>query len=358
MIDDVKRLAGPFTGAGQSTFPFSFKIFAPTDIYVALAQEENGVSTTLSYGTDYTVSMNEDQDGTPGGSVTLTTALTGTQVVAIGSGIPYTQELNLTNYSRFAPESINTELDREVVQIQQLAELVGRAITTDPTDTMTPSELKRKLLEAATDATVVAKGYAESAKASAEEAKGAELGSLAAESRVDDKAASLVKALEDKGAEQEKRVADEGAEQEKRVTDEGDKQVKRLQDEANNELVLRGTACGESAWVLDQDIAAGNAITIHDSLIYLVGRHHLRVSWNGLVLYPGVNFAEIGDPDTKSRAFALTFDAKEGDELDVWVGALGQGDVVDAIETASAAQSAVAELSRKVVYKNQASAEE
>lgn len=342
MIDDVKRLAGPFTGAGQSTFPFSFKIFAPTDIYVALAQEENGVSTTLSYGTDYTVSMNEDQDGTPGGSVTLTTALTGTQVVAIGSGIPYTQELNLTNYSRFAPESINTELDREVVQIQQLAELVGRAITTDPTDTMTPSELKRKLLEAATDAAVVAKGYAESAKASAEEAKGAELGSLAAESRVDDKAASLVKALEDKGAEQEKRV-----------TDEGDKQIKRLQNEANNELILRGTACGESAWVLDQDIAAGNAITIHGSLIYLVGRHHLRVSWNGLVLYPGVNFSEIGDPDTKSRAFALTFDAKAGDEIDVWIGALGKGDVAEAIALAGEASAAVADLSRKVVYKEE-----
>lgn len=175
MIDDVKRLAGPFTGAGQSTFPFSFKIFAPTDIYVALAQEENGVSTTLSYGTDYTVSMNEDQDGTPGGSVTLTTALTGTQVVAIGSGIPYTQELNLTNYSRFAPESINTELDREVVQIQQLAELVGRAITTDPTDTMTPQELKDNLLSAQKDAREQANLAAESAAAAkASEEKTAE----------------------------------------------------------------------------------------------------------------------------------------------------------------------------------------
>lgn len=344
-ISTESRRAGPFTGNGvQRDFPFAFKVFSADQVKVVVSAG-NGESTLDSSA--YAVTLEADQDDNPGGVVTLTTPLGEGSVLAILSAVPMVQPMVLTNRGGFYPSTLNDSADRAVILAQQLSERLDRAVTVDATDTMTPSELKQKLLDAATDATIVAKGYAESAKASAEEAKGAELGSLAAESRVDDKAASLVKALEDKGAEQEKRVADEG-----------DKQVKRLQDEANNELVLRGTACGESAWVLDQDIAAGNAITIHDSLIYLVGRHHLRVSWNGLVLYPGVNFAEIGDPDTKSRAFALTFDAKEGDELDVWVGALGQGDVVDAIETASAAQSAVAELSRKVVYKNQASAEE
>nr|DAE41692.1 MAG TPA: tail fiber protein [Bacteriophage sp.] len=355
-ISSETRRAGPFTGDGaQRDFPFAFKVFSADQVKVVVSVD--GVESALD-SSAYAVTLESDQDGNPGGVVKLTAPLASGSVLAILSAVPMLQPMVLTNRGGFYPSTLNDSADRAVILSQQLSEKLDRAITVDATDMMSPSELKQKLLDAATDATIVAKGYAESAKASAEEAKGAELGSLAAESRVDDKAASLVKALEDKGAEQEKRVADEGAEQEKRVTDEGDKQVKRLQDEANNELVLRGTACGESAWVLDQDIAAGNAITIHDSLIYLVGRHHLRVSWNGLVLYPGVNFAEIGDPDTKSRAFALTFDAKEGDELDVWVGALGQGDVVDAIETASAAQSAVAELSRKVVYKNQASAEE
>lgn len=346
-ISSETRRAGPFTGNGaQQEFPFAFKVFSADQVKVLTAEKSDGKDVELD-STAYSVTLEADQDSTPGGVVTLSAPLPVGSVLAILSAVPYLQPMTLTNRGGFFPTTLNDSADRAVILAQQNAEILSRCVTVDATDTMTPSELKKRLLDAANNATVVAKGYAESAKASAEEAKGAELGSLAAESRVDDKAASLVKALEDKGAEQEKRVADEG-----------DKQVKRLQDEANNELVLRGTACGESAWVLDQDIAAGNAITIHDSLIYLVGRHHLRVSWNGLVLYPGVNFAEIGDPDTKSRAFALTFDAKEGDELDVWVGALGQGDVVDAIETASAAQSAVAELSRKVVYKNQASAEE
>lgn len=342
MIDDVKRLAGPFTGAGQSTFPFSFKIFAPTDIYVALAQEENGVSTTLSYGTDYTVSMNEDQ----GGSVTLTTALTGTQVVAIGSGIPYTQELNLTNYSRFAPESINTELDREVVQIQQLAELVGRAITTDPTDTMTPSELKRKLLEAATDATVVAKGYAESAKASADAAAKSAASASNAVTGLDAKAEELIKVLEGKGNEQVRRVEAEG-----------DEQVRRVEAAAADAIALEGLGGAETSWVLSVNVSAGSAITIADGHKYVVGRHHLRVSWNGVVLYLEKNFNEIGTVDSLSNSFSLTFDVKTGDELDVWIAPLGRKDVADAIATAKSAEEAVAELSRKVVYKNQESAE-
>lgn len=346
MIDDVKRLAGPFTGAGQSTFPFSFKIFAPTDIYVALAQEENGVSTTLSYGTDYTVSMNKDQDGTPGGSVTLTTALTGTQVVAIGSGIPYTQELNLTNYSRFAPESINTELDREVVQIQQLAELVGRAITTDPTDTMTPSELKRKLLEAATDATVVAKGYAESAKASADAAAKSAASASNAVTGLDAKAEELIKVLEGKGNEQSRLVEAEG-----------DEQVRRVEAAAADAIALEGLGGAETSWVLSVNVSAGSAITIADGHKYVVGRHHLRVSWNGVVLYLEKNFNEIGTVDSLSNSFSLTFDVKTGDELDVWIAPLGRKDVADAIATAKSAEEAVAELSRKVVYKNQESAE-
>lgn len=346
MISTEVRRSQVYVGTGDvSEYSFPFRVFDKTQVAVRYRASDDAAEVVLDKS-QYSVSLQDDALQSAGGSITLSTPLAKGAKLTVLSAIPYTQTLNLRNQGAFNANDLNTAWDKNCALIQQVRELTERAVTVDVTDTMTPSELKQKLLDAANNATIVAKGYAESAKASAEEAKGAELGSLAAESRVDDKAASLVKALEDKGAEQEKRV-----------TDEGDKQVKRLLDEANNELVLRGTACGESAWVLDQDIAAGNAITIHDSLIYLVGRHHLRVSWNGLVLYPGVNFAEIGDPDTKSRAFALTFDAKEGDELDAWIAPLGKKDVADAVATAKAAEEAVAELSRKVVYKNEESAE-
>lgn len=335
-----------FVGDGATVlFPFSFKVFAPTD--VAVYAGETGGAEKLTYGTDYSVSLNDDQDASPGGSVTVKEAVAKGVVLAVMSEVPYDQPMHVTPYGGFNPETLNDNSDRQCIQIQQLLEKVNRAIAISPTDTMAPEELKQKLLDATESATVVAKGYAEAAQASAEAAAKSEQAALDTEGRVDDKATSLIQALEDKGTEQENRV-----------TAEGDVQVKRLQDEAGNELILRGTACGERTWTLQEDIEADAPITIPDSLIYLVGRHHLRVSWNGLILYPAENFNEIGDLDTRSRTFSLTFPAKAGDVLDVWVGALGQGDVVEAIEAASAAQSAVAELSRKVVYKDQESAEE
>lgn len=172
MIDYVRRLAGPFTGAGQSTFSFSFKIFDPTDVYVATALNDTDASTNLVYDTDYFVDMNEDQDATPGGTVTLAKALVGTQVVVIGSAIAYTQNVQLTNYSRFPPEIINEGLDRIVVQIQQIVEQMGRTLKVPATSSTTPEEMIVSLLDAADTATVVAKGYAESAMASAQSAQG------------------------------------------------------------------------------------------------------------------------------------------------------------------------------------------
>lgn len=324
-----------FVGDGATvSFPFSFKVFAPTDVAVYVSSDAG--EEKLTYATDYAVALNDDQDASPGGTVTVKTAVAKDVVLAAMSEVPYDQPMHVTPYGGFNPETLNDNSDRQCIQIQQLLEKVDRAIVVDPTDTMTPGDLKQKLLGAAESATVVAKGYAEAAQASAEAAAGSAQDAAESAATVDAK----------------------GEEQKNRVTEEGDKQVKRLQDEADNELILTGTACGERTWTLQADVAAGTAITIPDNLIYLVGRHHFRVSWNGLVLYPSENFNEIGDLDTRSKTFSLTFPAKKGDVIDVWVGALGKGDVADAIEAASAAQDAVADLSRRVVYKDQSSAEE
>ena len=163
-VGNVKRLAGPFTGAGIKVLPFGFKIFEPTDVFVALAEKENDPPKNLEYNADYSVEMNQDQEATPGGTVTLTNALNETQIVSVGTDIPYTQTTQLTNYIRFPPEVINTALDRTVVQIQQLVDLVNRALITDPTDTITPRQLRDKLLEAASsalDAAAKSKEYAD-----------------------------------------------------------------------------------------------------------------------------------------------------------------------------------------------------
>ena len=152
MIEYVKRLAGPFTAEGATSLPFGFKIFDPTDVFVATSTDPNTSSTALVYGKDYSVKMNEDQDTVPGGTVVLSSPISTGQVVVIGSAVAYTQNTHLTNFSRFPPEIINESLDRIVVQIQQLVELTGRTISLPPTSSLTVSEFLDNLLNAAKDA--------------------------------------------------------------------------------------------------------------------------------------------------------------------------------------------------------------
>ena len=143
---------------------------------------------------------------------------------------------------------------------------------------------------------------------------------------------------------------------EAQLTAHTDTQIARIDDKTDDTLVVNATGCAEKTWTLTADVAANNEITIPGGIYYVVGRHHLRVGYNGLECYIGTNFTEVGNTDTKSNKFKLTFDAKSGDELDAWVAALGKADVVDAINTAQAANDAVAELSQKVVYKDAESA--
>lgn len=188
----------------------------------------------------------------------------------------------------------------------------------------------------ASTATTKASEASASASAAASSASAAASSQRAAASSASDAASSASAAAESAAT-----VDAKGEEQKNRVTAEGDKQVKRLQDAINDGLTLTGA---ERAWTLQADVAAGAAITIPDNVTYVVGWHYLRVSWNGLVLYPGENFNEIGEADARSQTFSLTFPAKTGDVLDVWVGTLVKGDVAD--------------LSRRVAYIDQEGAEE
>lgn len=155
-VEYIKRLAGPYVGdgTGQKTFSFGFLIFDESDVYVAVAASSDSEPSDLQQGTDYTVSMNADQSATPGGTITLTseTGLAKDAVLVIGSAVDYTQTLDLTNYTRFAPERITTELDRIVVMIQQIVELLGRVVQVPPTSSISPSDLFFQLLTAAESA--------------------------------------------------------------------------------------------------------------------------------------------------------------------------------------------------------------
>lgn len=346
-VDSTERRV-VYAGNGKTTaFPFAFKVFADTDVVVSVGKPDGAeAAATLKINSDYTVTLNADQNTTPGGTVNVKTAPDEGYNLAVTSSVPYDQPMVLTPYGGFNPETLNDNSDRQCIQIQQLVEQVSRAITTDPTDSMTPQELKQKLLDAAETATVIAKGYAEAAAASAADAK---------KSRDDilEHQQEVIDAITTEGDRQYQRLVSEGNTQDQRLVTEGNTQIDRIKAEADNTLIVNGTGCAEKFWALSADTPAGTDIVIPSGIKYLVDRHHLRVAWNGLVLAIGQNFTEVGAQDTFSTTFRLTFDAKAGDELDIWIGALGKGDVAEALALAGEASAAVADLSRKVVYKEE-----
>ena len=346
MISTEVRRSQVYVGTGDvSEYSFPFRVFDKTQVAVRYKASDDAAEVVLDKS-QYSVSLQDDALQSAGGSITLNTPLAKGAKLTVLSAIPYTQTLNLRNQGAFNANDLNTAWDKNCALIQQVRELTERAVTVDATDTMTPSELKQKLLDAANNATVVAKGYAESAKTSADAAAKSAASASNAVTGLDAKAEELIKVLEGKGNEQSRLVEAEG-----------DEQVRRVEAAAADAIALEGLGGAETSWVLSVNVSAGSAITIADGHKYVVGRHHLRVSWNGVVLYLEKNFNEIGTVDSLSNSFSLTFDVKTGDELDVWIAPLGRKDVADAIATAKSAEEAVAELSRKVVYKNQESAE-
>lgn len=128
-ISSSTRKAGPFTGTGVvSTFPFTFKVFQASDLLVVRLNSSTSIESTLVLNTDYTVSLNTNQNTNPGGSVVLTSALASGFTLTITSDIGNLQPTDLTNQGGFYPTVINDALDRATIQIQQLAERIGRAL--------------------------------------------------------------------------------------------------------------------------------------------------------------------------------------------------------------------------------------
>ena len=140
-IASTVRTAGPFTSG--SSFAFAFKVFAASDVAVYRTVTSTGVVTTLALNTDYTVSLNADQDGNPGGTVTLNTALAAGQTLLIASAVANTQSTDITNQSGFYPDVINDALDRATIQVQQVQQQANRGIRYPATEISLNAELPK-----------------------------------------------------------------------------------------------------------------------------------------------------------------------------------------------------------------------
>lgn len=152
-ISSQTRKAGPYNGNGSTTsFPFTFKVFANTDVLVVRANS-SGVETALTLGTDYTVSLNSNQDSNAGGNVVMGTAPASGYTITIASQVPLLQSTDFTNQGGFYPKVLNASLDKLTILTQQLQEEVDRSAKLPISNTADANTLTAAILQLANDQT-------------------------------------------------------------------------------------------------------------------------------------------------------------------------------------------------------------
>lgn len=142
-VESIARKAGPYEFTEGASYPFYFKIFEKTDVYVVVT-DDIGVETTIEADTDYRVVMNENQDSDAGGYVTLLKDYTGSKIT-IGSQVPYDQGVNITNKGGFYPSTLNKAYDKLTILCQQLLEQVSRCIKVNISSGVSADEYKDEL---------------------------------------------------------------------------------------------------------------------------------------------------------------------------------------------------------------------
>lgn len=173
-IQTEDRKAGPFPGDGVTVnFDFGFKVFAETDVLVIQAVTATGAETQKTITTDYTVTLNPNQESSPGGRVTMLVAPPAGQTITLTSEVPNLQGKTITSLGGFFPQVLNDALDRLTVLVQQVRRDVARSVKVNLSSTTTPDQLLADInnsVLAADVSAAAAAGSAVAADASADAA--------------------------------------------------------------------------------------------------------------------------------------------------------------------------------------------
>ncbi len=106
------------------TFPFTFPVYDEDHLQVYLRDDVTFVQLAVNTS-DYSVTGIGDENG---GNVVFGVApLVGSHVL-IAREVPLTQDLDVLNQGGFYPNNVETEFDLQEMQIQQLAEQLGRTV--------------------------------------------------------------------------------------------------------------------------------------------------------------------------------------------------------------------------------------
>lgn len=106
-----------------STFPFAFKIWAPSNLKVYVRNNATLADTLQTLNADYTIDI-VTYPAT--GNVTFAHAPAAGQTVVIVRDMPLTQDLDLIASGTFAAENVEHQLDKLTAEIQTLRELIAR----------------------------------------------------------------------------------------------------------------------------------------------------------------------------------------------------------------------------------------
>lgn len=129
--DNGPRVAYTASG-GQTAFTYTFEILAATDLKVY----KNGVA--LVYSSDYTVSGVGAQSG---GTVTLLSAASLNDTVVIYRDQALSRTTDYQAGAKLNPDTLDLDLDRVVLGVQQIERDVARSIHITPYDTRSDSSL-------------------------------------------------------------------------------------------------------------------------------------------------------------------------------------------------------------------------
>jgi len=149
-----------------TTWPYTFLIededFAFVGIYTIATE-----SLALLDPSDYTISGIGDEAGGEVEYPLMGAPLSGAFRIVIYRELPYEQNLALTDQSPYLPSTLEAQLDNIVMQIQQLAEQMGRSIKVTLGSGLTPDDFIEDLQQGAAEAQASADAAAISADAAA-----------------------------------------------------------------------------------------------------------------------------------------------------------------------------------------------
>lgn len=123
---------------GTASYDFTFRTLLDFPEYIKCTVTEGGTDGTLTYTTDYTVSV--DSDGV-GGTVTVTNTRSATATLLVYRDTTDTQESTYNDYNQFPGTTTTKDFDKRTMVTQEILETVGRCVKVGITSTLTSISL-------------------------------------------------------------------------------------------------------------------------------------------------------------------------------------------------------------------------